>query len=236
MSVIPLALGQTVVTTKEEFDLSGGRNGSALLIQNFDEGQLVAGSPNLSYDLRIGAVYKDHRDGGRRDLPDDGSEDSFITLLPGGAVVIETEEDLHMPRGMLGYIVPRVKWLQEGVSNTLSKVDAGYNGHLLVTLFNLGRITKKLPRKERFCSLVVHRVGTDPEDPEVCLYDKDAKRITGPLHKVTVWQKERNVIEAHPATTTMVLALVTFGLILATAALAVVEFQHLHHAVVRPGS
>ncbi len=143
MSVIPLALGQTVVTTKEEFDQSGGRNGSALLIQHFDEDQLGTGSPNLSYDLRIGAVYKDHRDGGRRDLPDDGSKDSFITLLPGGAVVIETEEDLHMPRGVFGYIVPRVRWLQEGVSNTLSKVDAGYNGHLLVTLFNLGRITKK---------------------------------------------------------------------------------------------
>src|ERR1035438_10449742 len=234
MSVIPLALGQTVVTTKEEFDQSGGRNGSALLIQNFDEDQLGAASPNLSYDLRIGAVYKDHRDGGRRDLPDDGSKDSFITLLPGGAVVIETEEDLHVPRGMFGYIVPRVKWLQEGVSNTLSKVDPGYNGRLLVTLFNLGRITKKLPRKERFCSLVVHRVGTDPD---VCLYDKDAKRISGPRDKVTAWQRARNVVEAHPATATMLLVLVTFGLILATGALAIVEFLHLHHAVVQlPGS
>ena len=128
----------------------------------------------------------------------------------------------------------RVKWLQEGVSNTLSKVDPGYNGRLLVTLFNLGRITKKLPRKERFCSLVVHRVGTDPD---VCLYDKDAKRISGPLHKVTAWQRARNVVEAHPATATMLLVLVTFGLILATGALAIVEFLHLHHAVVQlPGS
>jgi len=135
MSVIPRALGQTVVTTKEEFEQSGAHRGSALLIQNFDEDQLLAGSPNLSYDLRIGAVYKDHRDGGRRDLADD----SCIILLPGGAIVIETEEDLPMPRGMFGYIVPRVKWLHEGVSNTLSKVDPGYSGHLLVTLFNLGR-------------------------------------------------------------------------------------------------
>jgi dCTP deaminase len=222
MSVIPPALGQTVVKTKEEFDLSGGRNGSALLIQNFDEGQLVAGSPNLSYDLRIGAVYKDHRDGGRRDLPDDGSEDSFITLLPGGAVVIETEEDLHMPRGMFGYIVPRVKWLQEGVSNTLSKVDPGYNGHLLVTLFNLGRKTATIPRKECFCSLVVHRVGTDPD---VFLYDKPAKRITGPLHKVTAWQKARNIIEAHPATATLILAIVSLILTFVTAALAIEDFH-----------
>jgi hypothetical protein len=82
MSVIPLTLGQTVVTTKEEFEQSGARRGSALLRQNFDEDQLLAGSPNLSYDLRIGAVYKDHRDGGRRDLADDGC----IILLPGGAL------------------------------------------------------------------------------------------------------------------------------------------------------
>jgi hypothetical protein len=100
MSVIPLALGQTVVTTKEHFDHSGGRHGTALLIQNFDEDQLVAGSPNLSYDLRIGAVYNDHRDGGRRDVADEGS----IVLLPGSAIIIETEEDVHMPCGMFARI------------------------------------------------------------------------------------------------------------------------------------
>jgi dCTP deaminase len=218
MSVIPLALGHTVVTTKEAFEEFGARQGSALLIQNFDEDQLLAGSPNLSYDLRIGAVYKDHRDGGRRDLADNGS----IILLPGGAMVIETEEDLHMPRSMFGYIVPRVKWLQEGVSNTLSKVDPGYNGHLLVTLFNLGRKTATIPRKERFCSLVVHRVGTDPD---VYLYDKPAKKITGPLHKVTAWQRARNVIEGHPATATVILAVVSLILTLVTAALAIEDFH-----------
>ncbi len=140
MSVIPLALGQTVVTTKDEFDHSRGRHGTALLIEHFDESQLLAGSPNLR---RIGSVYKDHRDGGRRDVADNGS----ITLLPGGAIIIETEEDLHVPQSMFGYIVPRVKWLQEGVSNTLSKVDPGYNGHLLVTLFNLGKKTATLSRR-----------------------------------------------------------------------------------------
>jgi dCTP deaminase len=227
MSVIPMALGQTIVATKEEFDHSGGRQGTALLIQNVEEGQLVAGSPNLSYDLRIGAVYKDHRDGGRRDIADDGS----ITLLPGGAIIIETEEDLHIPQSMFGYIVPKVKWLQEAVSNTLSKVDPGYNSHLLVTLFNLGKKTATLSRRERFCSLVVHQVGTNPD---VYLYDKPAKRIVGPLEELTWWQTFRNLIEAHPATATIVLALVTVVLIVATSALAIVEFWHLHHAVTQP--
>jgi dCTP deaminase len=227
MSVIPLALGETVVTTKEEFDYSGGRHGAALLIQNFDEAQLAAGSPNLSYDLRIGAVYKDHRDGGRRDVAEEGS----IILLPGGAIIIETEEDLHMPQSMFGYIVPRVKWLQEGVSNTLSKVDPGYTGHLLVTLFNLGKKTATIPRRERFCSLVVHRVGADPD---VYLYDKPAKKIVGPLEELTSWQTLRNLIEAHLATATIVLALATLGLIIATWTLTIVEFLNLHHAITQP--
>jgi deoxycytidine triphosphate deaminase len=223
MSVIPLVLGQTVVTTKEEFGQSGAREGSALLIQHFDEEQLVTGFPNLSYDLRIGAVYKDHRDGGRRDLADNGS----IILLPGGAIVIETEEDLHVPRGMFGYIVPRVKWLQEGVSNTLSKVDSGYNGHLLVTLFNLGRKTATIPRKERFCSLVVHSVDTVPDS---YLYDKDEKRITGPLYEGSAWQNARNLIEAHPATVTLILAVVSLALTAVTTALWIADLR-LHAAL-----
>ena len=64
-----------------------------------------------------------------------------------------------MPAGLFGYIVPRVKWLQQGVSNTLSKVDSGYNGKLLVTLFNLGKNTVPIDRKDGFCSLVVHDVS-----------------------------------------------------------------------------
>src|SRR5260221_10743001 len=129
---------------------------------------------------------------------------------------------------MFGYIVPRVYWLQQGVCNALSKVDPGYNGHLLVTLFNLGKKTICINRRERFCSLVLHSVGTDPR-----LYDKGEKRIAGPPRTENLWQKARNVIEA-PATATLVLALITLALIIATTGLAVVEFVHLHSAAAQP--
>jgi deoxycytidine triphosphate deaminase len=227
MAVIPLVLGQTVVTTEQAFENAGGRQGRALLIRNFDVTQLRNDAPNLSYDLRVGAEYKDHRDGWKRDT----SDDEHITLIPGGALIIETEESVHLPGAMFGYLVPRVKWLQEGVSNTLSKVDAGYNGHLLVTLFNLGKKTAIVPRRERFCSLVIHSVGADAN---VFLYDKGAKRISGPPRSDSVWRRVRDIIEAHPATVMLVLALATVGLILATTALAIVEFSHLHHAVIGP--
>jgi deoxycytidine triphosphate deaminase len=197
-------------------------------IRGFDETQLSAGEPgesNLSYDLRVGAEYRDHRYGWKRDI----FENDHITLLPGSAVIIETEESLLLPAKMLGYIVPGVYWLQQGVSNTLSKVDSGYNGHLLVTLFNLGKNTICIDRRERFCSLVLHSAGADPR-----LYDKGEKRIAGPAQTENLWQKARNIIEAHPATATLVLALVTLVLVVVTAGLAIVEFTHLHRAVSQP--
>ena len=140
-----------------------------------------------------------------------------MELLPGAAAIIETEESLHLPKGMFGYIVPRVWWLQQGVSNTLSKVDAGYNGRLLVTIFNLGKKKVKLLRGDRFCSLVIHDVA-----PGVVMYDKDAKKLFG-IGRRRVWQRIRDGIEANRTTVELIL-------IVATLALAIADVR-LHEAL-----
>src|ERR1035441_2894057 len=117
MSVIPLVVegdNPTVVTREDQFRYDG----EAVLMLNFDRSQLQGDRPNASYDLRIGRAYKDHREQERWTLPEGGE----ITLLPGGAILIETEEQVWLPQSMLGYIVPKVKLLQDGVSNTLSKI------------------------------------------------------------------------------------------------------------------
>jgi deoxycytidine triphosphate deaminase len=156
MSVIPLVLegpNRTVVESEDEFK----RDGDALLILNFDKSQLKQDQPNASYDLRIGRAYRDHREQGeRRTLKEQGK----IKLLPRGAVLIETEEEIWLPQTKFGYIVPKVKLLQDGVSNTLSKVDPGYHAHLVVTVFNLGQREIELVQGQPFCALVVHNVGT----------------------------------------------------------------------------
>jgi dCTP deaminase len=117
---------------------------------------------------------------------------------------------------MFAYIVPRVEWLQKGVSNTSSKVDPGYNGRLLITLFNLGQKKQAVNRADRFCSLVVHDVG-----PNAVLYDKDAKKISGVGHR-RVWQKIRDEIEANRT-------VVDLALIAATLVLTLAEL-HLYRA------
>ena len=58
MAVVPLIPGKSVARTEEEFEQRGARRGGTLLIRNFENTQLLPGSPNLSYDLRVGSVYK----------------------------------------------------------------------------------------------------------------------------------------------------------------------------------
>jgi dCTP deaminase len=219
MSVVPLVVAQTVVMTEGDFEKAGGRQGRTLLIRGFDARQLVGSEPNLSYELRVGQEYKDHRDGSKWPV----TEGEPIALLPGAAVIIETVESIHMPKGMFGYIVPKVTWLQKGISNTLSKVDAGYNGRLLVTIFNLGKNKEYLHLHEAFCSLVIHDVAAG-----VHLYEKGEKRLVGPDRRRKLWQKARNWLEANPATVHVILIVATTMLTIVTAGLAIVEV-HLTH-------
>jgi dCTP deaminase len=68
-------------------------------------------------------------------------------------VIIQTEEQVQFPLALFGQILPRVTLLARGIANTPSKIDPGYNGHLLITTFNHGKRMEKLRRGERFCSL-----------------------------------------------------------------------------------
>lgn len=188
MSVIPLVkIGDhpTVVSSKDEFTRLGGFDGTALLISNLDDMQLRPDDKesHLTYDLRVGQEYKDHRDRQKQGLPDGGE----ITLLPGVAVILSTEESVCLPRSMFAYIIPRVSVLQKGISNIVSKVDPGYDGPLVITIFNLGKKTVTLRRRDRFCCLVVHQVLKG-----AALYDKPAQLISGEpkkrgIHRLLDW-------------------------------------------------
>jgi dCTP deaminase len=214
MSIIPLVLGGqtaggkgtpvddwTVVANQEDFSRAGGVEGHAVLIEGLEEAQLAPGRPNASYDLRIGPEYKDHRDVGRKkELPPKAK----IHLLPGAAVIIETEEHVHFPREMFGYIVPKVGLLQRGISNTVSKIDPGYHGPLLVTLFNLGKEKVEVSRRDPFCSVSIHQVA---QKDRINLYPGPGKRLEGKFG-YKIWQQINDNIEAHHTLAILILALV----------------------------
>ena len=171
MSVIPLRTeGQspTLLTNQELFRIEG----NAILCNYIDEAQTDERSNdcNISYDLRVGKIYRDHRVDGGTNL----ASGQKIKIAPGMAVIIETEEWIHLPKGVFGQISPKVSLLQKGISNTHSKIDPGYNGPLLVTVFNLGKKTVALERGQKFCSVFFVRVeeGVRP-------YNKGSKQIEG---------------------------------------------------------
>lgn len=215
MSVIPLVRNITVVESMEDFD----RNRDRILIQHLDPTQLLPDDreSNVSYDLRVGDEYRDHRDRGKRDTGEDGE----IALFPASAVIIQTLEHVYPPRSRFAYIVPKVSLLQQGISNTSSKVDPGYPGPLLITVFNLGKATVKLKHGQKFCTIVFHDVA---EPDQARPYDKEHKRIVG-AGKMSTWQKVRDFIERNAG----ILALLTsilFGAI--TIVLIFIEARLFH--------
>ena len=206
MSVIPLIRGTSIVETKDEYDAAGGRLGEKILILNIDKSQLQAnshGESNVTYDLRVGDEYRDHRDAGKIYTGERG-----IELFPNSAVIIQTHEHVQVPKCRFGYIVPKVFLLQQGVSNTSSKVDPGYEGPLLVAVFNLGKTNVFLKPKQKFCTLVFHDVQGDG----VQMYGKSAKRITGNT-SMGLFRRMRDVIERRSGTLA-VLALIGFVLLI----------------------
>jgi hypothetical protein len=89
---------RNVVDSDQAFQDARGLEGRTLLIKNLDPNQLsspsAAQDANTSYDLRVGQEYRDHRDIGKSEL----LQEEELKLLPGSAVVIETEESVHFPR------------------------------------------------------------------------------------------------------------------------------------------
>jgi deoxycytidine triphosphate deaminase len=202
MSVVPLKLGESVVDTEDAFQAASGFEGNALLIFNLDKPQLSSTSSNVSYDLRVGNEYRGHRDAEKTELTEGGE----LVLRPGNAVLIQSEEVVFLPRKLFGYVVPKVSLLQQGVTNTLSKIDPGYNGPLIVTLFNLGKVDLHLKRRDHFCSIVLHTVADG-----AALYNKPGKRITGNPREPW-WPAVKNWIEANKTWLTLAVGALSGGL------------------------
>ncbi|WHY13871.1 hypothetical protein QNH16_24665 [Peribacillus frigoritolerans] len=188
MAIVPFILqgtNQTIVKDQGEWTLEG----NVILMREIDENQMTKpDEPNTSYDLRVGEVYLDHRETRQMALTDGG----IIKLPPGSAFIIETMEEVRFPKTRFGQIVPKVNLLKKGISNTTSKIDPGYNGKLLVTVFNLGKNTVPLKKGEKFCTMIVqtiHGSGVKhynkpaqqiPSNPEGNLRGKIKDIITGP--------------------------------------------------------
>lgn len=210
MSIIPFVLNgvnKTVVESRQEYEQAHGLEGEVIFIQNLDRSQISdTKSSNATYDLRVGTEYKGHRDAGKTDLLDGES----ISLEPGAAVIIETMESVQFPKSRFGHIVPKVTLLQNGISNTSSKIDPGYHGHLLVTVFNLGKRTIYLKKEEKFCTFYVLEVARG-----VLAYEKVGKKLPG-TSKKNLLRRIADYTESHPTFFNVLLTIATTVLTVVT--------------------
>ncbi|HVB16948.1 MAG TPA: hypothetical protein VNF04_10475 [Stellaceae bacterium] len=167
----------SVVTRGRDFQ----RAGTAVLIQDGDPEQLNAGATecNSGYDLRVGEAFRDHR----VDYGQEIGENGTIVIRPGDGVIIQTEEWVEFPEHRFGEIFPKVGLIQKGIANITTKVDPGFRGNLLVTVFNYGKRSVSLRRRDRFCSLHVFGV-----EGAVRPYEKRPPAI-GPRRSAS-WQQK----------------------------------------------
>lgn len=180
MTIVPLRVGgpnATVVDNYAQFSLGG----PALLIRPIDTEQLDCNKAPATYDLRVGEQYRDHSKDIVRAVTDTG-----IYLAPGAAVVVLTREEVHLPEGFFGQIAPKVTLLEQGISNTPSKVDPGFSGRLRITVFNHGRKAATLAPGQKFCALFVSRV-----EDGVTPYDKAADPMRGAQPQLSLRQRVR---------------------------------------------
>ncbi len=184
MAVVPFVLngpGRSVCTALEEYD----KEKPLVFIRNVDMEQLNdRKSSNVCYDLRVGPKYRDHRTSRQIDLVE---PEDHITLSRGAAVIITTEEEVKFPRSRFGEIFPRVTLMQRGIANTTSKVDPGFEGRLLITVYNLGARQEELKRGDPFCALVIHEVTDSPTLRDKSAPDQKGERPRRGWELVKEW-------------------------------------------------
>ncbi len=162
----------TFTTDIDEFE----RDKDLILLINIDAEQISLfndGKPNCTYDFRVGELYQivGDKKGSSPKYIGAGSE---VIIKPRSFIVIATREEIYLPVRKFGYISSRVSNLMKGIVVAPSKVDPGYSGKLMISLFNLGQNDVTLKHGDAFCNLTVFSVADGAN-----LYDKEAKGPPG---------------------------------------------------------
>lgn len=211
---------RNVVTTRDDFEASGGRKGETVCILNSDSGQFSnQENTNVSYDLRVGSQYRHYGARGAQRLQDEKGKS--IKLRPGRGAIIQTEEEVFFPETVCGLILPKELLLQQGISNTPTKVDPGYPGRLHIAVFNHGRQTVELERKTPFCALFLLRVGEG-----IRPYKKASKVFAGEVRR-GVRDKIYDAFLSHLTWRIVAATGVVLGLILAFLRVLLVDILNL---------
>lgn len=95
-----------------------------------------------TYTLRTGNQYIKLKN------PDDVIEADKITIEPGETVFILTKEYLALPKDVTGFVVPKARWIFEGLVTNATRVDPTWYGKLQIAVTNVSKDVITIPENE----------------------------------------------------------------------------------------
>lgn len=130
----------------------------SLIISPFNEDHLGT----CSYDLSVGEEYLSLR---HHDEPQKLAEGQALTIEPNETVLILSREYVALPRDVAGLVVPRARYISQGLALQATRIDASWYGKLIVALTNYSREKRKIHYGRAFCTMILFRLDGEISKP-----------------------------------------------------------------------
>ena len=128
------------------------------LIHHADRARLTG----ACYELRMGSVYYDLTEGGKRFALAAGE---MVLIKPGHRVVLITSEELDVPPDILVRVVSKGSLFSVGLSPVATHADPGFSGNLGIVTENLSDKYIELPQGEPIAKADFTRLSSAAANP-----------------------------------------------------------------------
>ena len=136
-----------LITEEEKKELWKNKNWAEIdgkiLICGFEEDKLEVNT----YTLSVGEQYISLRD------PDKVHSVTAIRIEPGETVFILTKEYIGLPKNITGLIVPKARWIFEGLVINATRVDPTWHGKLKIAVTNITKNPITISKGEGLCCM-----------------------------------------------------------------------------------
>jgi deoxycytidine triphosphate deaminase len=100
-----------------------------------------------TYTLRVGNQYIKLKN------PDEVIESDKVVIDPGETVFILTKEYIALPKSVTGLVVPKARWIFEGLVTNATRVDPTWYGRLQIAVTNVSKDVITIPEGEGLWSI-----------------------------------------------------------------------------------
>jgi deoxycytidine triphosphate deaminase len=159
------------------------RIGDKIVIAPFNEDALES----CNYNLSVGSEYLSLR---KHEDPQPLEEGQSIVLDPGETVLLLTKEYVALPRNTGALVVPRARFIQQGLTLQATRVDPTWHGKLLIGLTNVSKDRRKILRGTPICTMMFLDVDGDVDRTLTSRHTRDLGRehIKIPPEYVVSWR------------------------------------------------